>query len=128
MPIERVSPVEGARVVDFDYAAAEHAHAWATRTLPRSLSDQAAPRRQAARDAGDGWEGHFREEFDRAEADLATRVSTAGGLGSVTLAGSITRAVDDANERQRRYNREHRAAEEAASAPTSVPGPTRPGP
>ncbi|MGI8937774.1 MAG: hypothetical protein ACR2JF_06085 [Iamia sp.] len=70
-------------------------------------------RRTRPDNARDGWQGHFREEFDRALESLTTRLATASGYGPMTMLSSINRAVEAANEIQRGYNRDRAATVEA---------------
>jgi hypothetical protein len=118
--IERVWPIEGARVVTFDYDAAETALAAVTTRLPTVVGDQTGARTTAADDARLDWSGYYRTEFDRAEENLATRFETLVAYGPLGLRGEIMGAVGRANDRQREYNADRQAvidaeAEEAES-------------
>jgi hypothetical protein len=131
--VERVQPIDGARVVTFDYDAAEDALAAVQHTMPEILGGQVAPRTTAGENATDEWSGHFRDEFDRAEASLLARITDGAAWGSTGPAGEIYAAVGRANDRQQEYNeartaaleaeREREEQEQEDSVPTG-PGPS----
>jgi hypothetical protein len=106
MPVERVTPAEGAQRVRFDYDAADAALTWATRTLPSAVADVLDPYDAAATAAVDDWSGVFRRQFDDARGNLRDRLGLVSGMGDLTVADAVLRAVDDANDLQRAYNAE----------------------
>lgn len=106
MPVERVPPVEGAQRVRFDYAAADAALTWATRTLPAAVADVLDPYDAAATAVVDDWSGAFRHQFDDARGNLRERIGLVSGMGDLTVADAVLRAVGDANDLQRAYNAE----------------------
>lgn len=126
MPVERVQPVEGAQRVRFDYDAADAALTWATRTLPAALGEVVDALDAAGTDVVVDWSGTFRRQFDDAAANLRTRVGIGAGGGDLTVADAVLRAAGDANELQRQYNRERRAAvereQQEQDEPAEAPG------
>lgn len=126
--IERVWPIDGAQVVAFSYEAAEKAWVLATRRARTIISDQIAGRRDASDHTVVDWAGHFRREFDTADADIAARLRTVQ-LGTTTrVAREITSAAARANVRQEQYNAEElrrreleRQAQEALQRLTATP-------
>jgi hypothetical protein len=119
--IDIVAPVEGARRVDFDYAAASAAID-ALETMTGKLSGQAEGRLGPRDTVVVGWQGPFREEFDRAWGLLDARLSTAADAAG-SQKGAIYGAIEDANDQQRRYNqiaeeeRARRLIEAAGASP-----------
>jgi hypothetical protein len=111
--IERVWPIQGARVVNFDYGAAETALAAVTTRMSTLVGEQGAPRTTAADDARLDWSGHFRGEFDRAEDNLRTRFGTLLAYGPMGIRSQIMGAVGRANDRQRELNEERQAVLDA---------------
>ncbi|HEY9557986.1 MAG TPA: hypothetical protein VIR58_14705 [Acidimicrobiales bacterium] len=122
--IERVQPIPGAQVVDFDYEAAEDALAIATRRLPTVTGDVLSERVTAAEAVTDEWRGHFREEFDTAETNLRSRFSTMVSYGGPWIGADIRAAATKANERQREYNQARQDELDAEEAAEQEPATT----
>ena len=114
MPVNREPPVAGARRVSFDYDAADALLAWAASGLPTSVSEQIAALDVAVADAQEDWQGYFRDEFDRASANLRERLGVAVSWGDTGLVQSVFTAAADANDRQQQYNATAIAAQQAA--------------
>lgn len=114
--MERVAPVEGAQRVRFDYDAADAALTWASSGMPTAVSEQVGTYATAVEAAKEDWEGYYRREFDRASANLRSRLDLVVG-GDITVVSAVYTAVNEANRRQRQYNQTALdAAEEAEEA------------
>ncbi|MGH9117562.1 MAG: hypothetical protein ACRD0A_06705 [Acidimicrobiales bacterium] len=106
--IDIVYPVDGAMRVNFDYGAAGEALD-ALAAMSRKLSEQAEGRRGPRDRVVVNWEGHYRQEFDRAWGLLQARFGSGPeSVGWTQL--QIYTAIGEANDAQRRYNQ---MAEEA---------------
>jgi hypothetical protein len=116
--IDIVQPVDGAMRVNFDYGAAGALLDQLT-AMARRLGDQTDGRRAAHDEVIVNWEGHYRQEFERAYDLLQQRFNSAAeaaGMGQL----QVYQAIGDANDAQRRYNQ---IAEEArARAAANQPG------
>jgi hypothetical protein len=98
--------------VNFDYGAAGDALDALT-AMGRKLSAQAEGRVGPRNEVVVAWEGHFRQEFDRAWESLQQRFSSgAEGAGWAQL--QIYTAIGEANDAQRHYNQ---IAEEERAQP-----------
>ena len=114
-----VQPVDGAARVNFDYGAAAEAID-ALDTMIRRLGEQVEGRAGPHDRVIVGWEGHYRQEFERAWELLNLRF-TAGVESAAAAQTQIHDAVGRANDQQRRYNQiaeeaRIRAAQQAAAA------------
>lgn len=114
MPVHREPAIPGARRVDFDYDAADALITWAISELPTSIGEQIALLDTAVAEAQVDWAGFFRDEFDRASANLRERLMLAVSWGDTSSWQAAYDAAADANERQREYNAAEVAAQEAA--------------
>ena len=116
-----VYPVAGAMRVNFDYGAAGAALDALT-TMSRRLGEQAEGRSGPRNHVVVGWEGYYRQEFDRAWDLLQGRFgSGVEAVGWTQL--QIYTAVGEANDAQRRYNQIAEEARAQQNAPTPGPGP-----
>jgi hypothetical protein len=111
--IEIVQPVEGAARVTFNYTAASDALD-ALSSMGTKLNEQAEARVAPRDEAIVNWVGYFRDEFDRAWNLLQLRFGAAVEGASMAQLQIYT-AISDANEEQRRLNREADQARQAAA-------------
>lgn len=121
--VEQVAPLEGARVVTFDYSAAEAALS-AARAAHTALVDGGAGLVAARDGATVNWNGQHRHEFERADKLLGRSVAAA--LDALAAARrSVHGAVAAANEQQAAYN-QAAASPGPAAAPPGRGAPSRP--
>lgn len=111
-------PVEGARLVAFDYAAAARALG-SLGAAAAAVGDHGAAQRRSAADAVVGWEGAHRDEFDRARGVLDD--CTVAALEALHAARrAVLAAVDEANAQQVAYNVAHERAAVGAARPAAT--------
>ncbi|MGH9185249.1 MAG: hypothetical protein ACRD0U_05475 [Acidimicrobiales bacterium] len=125
--IQRVQPIDGARVVTFNYTAASDALDALQRTATQTLGSQVEPRDAIRDELVVDWAGHFRDEFNEAYTFLHDRFVNSISWAPFGPTGEIYAAIGRANQQQTIYNNARQAEINAANNPapaTSLP-PTR---